>query len=225
MSLRKSGPASRVRLASSGAAIGSLALLSYVLVARPWYNRWGATDQETGRTLPGDELVPRPKRLATRAITIAAPAATVWPWLIQMGQGRGGLYSYDWLENLAGCDIHSADRIVPEFQLKVGDMMRLGPEGYPFFVVLDVQPERALLLGAGPDTPARVEGTWLFFLEPIDESHTRLVVRSRGDHEPTLFNYLMWEGLVDPINFVMERKMMFGIKERAERAAPVVALP
>jgi hypothetical protein len=218
----------RTALALSAVA-GTAAVLAgaagYWYGLRPRMLRWGATEAEARRALPGDDLVPQPKRMATRAVTIQAPAAVVWPWLIQIGQDRGGLYSYDWLENLAGCDIHSADGIVPEFALKVGDKVRLGPEGYPFFVVLEMQPERALLLGAGPAAPERVEGTWLFYLDPIDPAHTRLIVRSRGDHEPTLMNYIMWEGLVDPINFVMERKMMLGIKERAEGARPGVALP
>ncbi len=197
---------------------GVLFAAGYWFAARPWYLRWGATAAEAARALPGDEFLPVAKRLATRAITIDAPPSAVWPWLIQIGQERGGLYSYDWLENLVGCDIHSADRIVPEFTLQVGDKVRLGPEGYPFFTVIEMQPERALVLGAGPNVPAQVESTWVFYLEPLGGNATRLIVRGRGDHEPTLMNYVMWEGIVDPLNFVMERKMMFGIKERAEAA-------
>jgi hypothetical protein len=207
------------RLGGGLAAAGLLAAGVYWFAARPWYLRWGATQSETARSLPGDELVPQPKRQATRAITIAAPPSAVWPWLIQIGQERGGLYSYDWLENLAGCDIHSADRVVPEFALQAGDKVRLGPEGYPFFEVVDIQPERALLLGGGPDLPARAESTWLFYIEPAGGDSTRLIIRGRGDHTPTLMNYVMWEGIVDPLNFVMERKMLFGIKERAEALA------
>jgi hypothetical protein len=198
------------------AAAGLMAAAGYWFAARPWYLRWGATDAEVARPLPGDELLPNVKRAYTRALTINAPPSAVWPWLIQIGQERGGLYSYDWLENLAGCDIHSADRIVPEFALQVGDKVRLGPEGYPFFEVVELQAERALVLAGGPAVPAQVESTWLFFIEPLGDNATRLLVRGRGDHEPTLFNYVMWEGLVDPINFFMERKMMYGIKERAE---------
>jgi hypothetical protein len=85
--------------------------IAYWFGLRPWHIRWGATDDELARPLPGDEIVPRPRKWSTRAITIDAPAEVVWPWLVQIGQGRGGLYSYDWLENLAGCDIHSADRV------------------------------------------------------------------------------------------------------------------
>ena len=94
--------------------VGSTLILSPVL--RPWYNRWGATEADVARSLPGDELVPAPMLGYTRAITIQAPVEQVWPWLAQMGQGRGGLYSYDRLENLAGCKIHSVDHILPELQ-------------------------------------------------------------------------------------------------------------
>ena len=89
-------------------------------------------------------LVPQPKQISTRVITIQASAADIWPWLAQIGQGRGGFYSYDWLENLIGCEIHNADRIISEFQqLAVGDKVRLGPEGYPFYTVAAVEPKGA----------------------------------------------------------------------------------
>ena len=91
--------------------------------------RWGATDAEVSLALPGDELVPRPDMTATRGVTIRATADTVWPWIAQLGQGRGGFYSYDFLENLLGCDIHSADRIVPEYQrVEIGAQVKLAPE-------------------------------------------------------------------------------------------------
>ena len=96
------------------AQVGGALVLSPLL--RPWYNRWGATSAETHLPLPGDELVPLPMLGYTRAITIQAKPEKVWPWLAQMGQGRGGLYSYDGLENVAGCDIHSVDRIIPDLQ-------------------------------------------------------------------------------------------------------------
>ena len=106
-----------------GALILLLGAALYVVVARPRINHWGATDQEHRATWPGDHLVAQPSFVWTNAITIRAPAAQVWPWLVQLGQGRGGLYSYDWLENLIGCDVHSTDRILPPFQtpLQVGD--------------------------------------------------------------------------------------------------------
>ena len=107
-------------------AVGALLLLAAVLdvvVARPRITQWGATDQEHHGSWPSDQLVARPGYVWTNAITIHAPAAEIWPWLVQLGQGRGGLYSYDWLENLVGCDVQSTDRILPQFQqpLAVGD--------------------------------------------------------------------------------------------------------
>jgi hypothetical protein len=194
---------------------------------RPWHLRWGATGAEAGCELPGDDLLEHCRMETTRAITIDAPAAAIWPWLVQMGQGRGGLYSYDWLENLVGCDIHSADRIVPELQgLRVGDTFRLGPEGYPFFNVVAINPGREIVLATGPHDHGEgsrptaqeysPESTWAFVLRPIDADRTRLIVRFRGDWEPsaglTLFNRV----LLEPIHFVMERAMMRGIKDRAE---------
>lgn len=200
-------------LALGAAALGAL----YVWVIMPWHLRWGATEAELRRELPGDNLVAQPRMGYTRAITIDAPALAVWPWLAQIGQGRGGLYSYDWLENLAGCDLHSADRIVAEWQLSAGDLVRLGPEGYPYFTVVSAEPGRALVLraaGAPPDT-----SSWSFILDPVDMATTRLIVRSRGDYTPTVLNAFMWRAMVEPLNFIMERKMLYGIKQRAERHA------
>jgi hypothetical protein len=190
---------------------------AYWLKLRPWYNRWGATDAELAQALPGDEIVRRLRTQSTRAITIAAPMSAVWPWLVQLGQGRGGLYSYDWAENLVGCDIHSADQIIPELlDLKVGDVIRLGPPGYPSFPVADIIPGRALVLGdVDPKLGAH---SWTFYLQPIDEQTTRLIVRSRGDYPSTLSNFLIWQIITEPLHFVMERKMLQGIKWRAEKA-------
>jgi hypothetical protein len=193
---------------------------------RPWMLAWGAGPDEIDAALPGDELVPQPRNRWTRAITIDAPPAAVWPWLVQIGQGRGGLYSYDWLENLAGCDIHSADRILPEYQnLQVGDPVRLVREGYPADVVLQVAqivPEAALVLCApGEREAALAQGlpylSWAFVLQPERGDRTRLVVRTRSDFRPTLPGRLANQWLLEPIQFIMERKMLLGIKARAER--------
>lgn len=204
-----------------GAGItGAAALLAYLFVIRPWHLRWGLTDDEVSRPLPGDELVPQPRQEATRALTIQAPVSEVWPWLVQLGQGRGGFYSYDWLENLVGCDIHNADRIMPEFQhLQVGDPVRLGPEGYPFYPVAAIEPERALILHAADPNISGHHESWVFYLEPINEGATRLMVRNRRDYEPSLANFLMWQVITEPAHFIMERKMLLGIKQRAEAAA------
>src|ERR1700730_4293042 len=116
--------------------------------ARGKYLRWGATDEELDGLLPGDELVSHADVTATRAVTVRARAADVWPWIAQLGQGRAGFYSYDFLENLIGCDIHSADRIVPEWQsVEIGAKVKLAPE--VALTVALVEPERALVLRGG----------------------------------------------------------------------------
>ena len=183
-------------------------------VLRPWYRQWGATQTEIDKTYLGDERVPQPNMENTRAITINTPPKQVWPWLVQMGQARGGLYSYERLENLAGCEMVNADRVLPEHQeLKVGDKVLLAPEGGPPpFEVIAVAPGRAILLG-GSSPPT----TWGFYLEPQGETATRLIIRFRQCYDPTLGNVITWRVLTDPINFVMERKMLQGIKLRAER--------
>lgn len=189
-------------------------------LSRLWYNRWGATPEEAARVLPGDEIVPAPRLSYTRAVTIDAPPAAIWPWLVQMGQGRGGLYSYDGLENLIGCEIHSADRILPEHQeLKVGDPVLFGPaeKKFPGQVVLEIQPGKTLLMCAlDPVTRQPVRSaTWLFYLEEGPDNTTRLLVRGRNAYDPGLANHIMWH-IVEAINFVMERKMLRGIKARVE---------
>ena len=144
--------------------------------------------------LPGDELVPDPGYEHTRAVTVHAPADEVWRWLAQIGQGRGGFYSYDWLENLAGCDIHSADRIHPEWQdLEVGDRVLDGaPEMNCAFVVTMVDPHRHLVLHSTEHLPpdwaerygASLDWSWAFVLEELAGDRTRSVVRSRLHLEP-----------------------------------------
>jgi hypothetical protein len=202
------------------AALLSLGL-AYWFGLRRWHIRWGATDAELSGPLPGDEIVQRPRNCSTRALSIAAPIAAVWPWIVQIGQGRGGLYSYDRLENLVGCEIHSTNRIIPELQyLEVGDIIRLGPPGYPAFPVAAMTPGRALVLGG--DDPQLGAHSWVFCLEPIDEQTTRLIVRSRGAYPLTLANVLIWRVVTEPLHFVMERKMLLGIKQRAEATAAQV---
>ncbi|HEX9422938.1 MAG TPA: hypothetical protein VF899_06820 [Pyrinomonadaceae bacterium] len=193
-----------------GAISGLAAMSAYAFLIRPWHLRWGATDEEVNMPLPGDEFVGDPKLNATHAITINAPAADVWPWLVQLGQRRGGFYSYSWLENLVGCDMHNANRIVPEWQdLKVGDEVWLHPKAPPLRV-LAIEAGRAIVL----------EKCWSFVLHPIDENTTRLIIRGRGEFNPDfkngLLNLLLWRGIFEPAHFIMERKMLLGIKQRAE---------
>jgi hypothetical protein len=201
--------------AVADAVVGGTLVLAAVLaapLARRRYGRWGATSRETVAALPGDDLVPAPLLGYTRALTIAAPPARVWPWLVQVGHGRGGLYSYDGLENLFGCRMHSADAVLPEHQdLRAGDLVRLGPEGYPGFRVHDVRPPTDLVLvGASGGTAA----TWQWSLRPLDAGRTRLVVRQRIACPPR--QRWMWR-LVEPVGFVMEHRMLRGLRRRAER--------
>ncbi len=177
--------------------------------------RWGASDEELKIALPGDELVPDADLTATRAVTVEAGVDGVWPWIAQLGQGRGGFYSYDFLENLVGLDIHSAERIVSEWQaIEVGDEVRFHPEGGMTAAV--VEPGRALVLRGGmPGTPP-FDFAWAFVMRGQPDGTTRLVVRER-------YGYLRWWAplLVEPVEFislVMSRRMLRGIKERAERA-------
>ena len=198
-------------------AVGGAVAAGFALV-RARYLRWGATDEEHNMALPGDELVPDADLTATRAVTVGAGADGVWPWIAQLGQGRGGFYSYDFLENLVGCDIHSADQIVPEWQsIDVGDEVNLHPE--VGLIAAVVEPGRALVLRGGVPmgrTPPPYDSTWAFVLRDQADGTTRLLVRERYGYARRWARLL-----VEPtelISFVMSQRMLRGIKERAERA-------
>ena len=194
----------------------------------PAMRAWGARPNDPYRPLPGDELVPDPEIRHTRAITIAAPPEAVWPWLLQLGQGRGGLYSYDWLENLAGCDIRSADSIVPELQsLAVGDIVSLRKGDQPAFLVHAIEPGHALILvardpGTGlpahadPAVPMSVDESWALVVEPDGDGATRLLARSRRRTRGAQLDRFFWS-VVEALSLPMERRMLLGIRDRAER--------
>jgi hypothetical protein len=200
-----------------GAITAAGAAAAYPLVARPRHLGWGATGRESGASLAGDELLAHADLTATRAITIRASADQVWPWIAQLGQGRGGFYSYDLLENLAGCDIHSADRIVPEWQdIAAGDEVRLAPE--LALVVASVEPGRSLVLRGGiplGNAASPYDFTWAFALEDAPDGTTRLLVRERYAYTRP------WAWLIvepaEAASFVMSQKMLRGIRVRAER--------
>lgn len=195
----------------------------YALVVRPWHLRRGSTKDEAQRSLLGDELVPNPKFVWNQAITIQAPAAEVWPWLVQIGNKRAGWYSWDGIHRLlgvAGCvddDRHSAKRIIPELQnLKVGDVIRMMPEsmGAPGYEVVLIEPERALVTFIDDENGA----SWVWVLDPIDAKTTRLITRFRQKWPPGLMGLTFWIG--DELgSLVMQPKTLSGIKERAEAAA------
>lgn len=193
--------------------------LAVAPAARARMLSWGATAEETGGSLPGDELVVAADVIATRGITVDAPAEQVWPWIAQLGQGRGGFYSYDGLENLVGLDIHSAARIVPAWQaVAVGDEVLLG-QGVALTVAA-LEPGRSLVLRGAIPIGRRAppyEFTWSFALRdlPRPGGGTRLLVRERYRYTRA------WAALiVEPVglvSLVMSRKMLLGIRERAER--------
>ena len=198
-----------------GAAGIAFSLLTPML--RPVRVRWGATDEEIVMKLPGDEFVPTPKWRYTHAVTIRAPVAEVWKWLVQMGYQRGGLYSYQWLESVIGCEMHNADKIIPEYQsLNVGDSIYIDSRVPPLPVAL-IDPLRTLVLHGKPTEDNEVNTTWGFYLFAIDAHSTRLIARSRSDYAATTAMRLTWGPLlIEPVTFVMERKMLLGIKARAE---------
>jgi hypothetical protein len=208
-------------------ALGALAAV-YATSVRRRMGHWGTQPGEDDAPLPGDDVVARPRYTCTRAVTVDAPPGDVWPWLVQIGQGRGGLYSYDWLENLAGLNMHSADRIVPELQdLAVGDEIRLVPPDSRVdlaFVVERLDPGEALVLAPGePPEEVLAKGlpyaTWAFVVRPTDGGGSRLLARFRSDFAPRPGSTLVNKYGLEPAHFVMERKMLLGIKQRAEKAA------
>jgi hypothetical protein len=195
--------------------------LVYRCVLLPRHLRWGATESEARAAMPGDEIALGSNMSSTRAVTIRASAAQIWPWLAQLGQGRGGMYSYEWLENLAGCDFLNADRILPEFQnLQVGDLIHMGPEGYPFYSVVQVEPNRALVLRPhAPKTKAPSRAAWSFLLTEQGDGTTRLISRQQMVYEPSVASFIGWKVITEPLSFVMEHKMLRTLKALAESVA------
>ena len=208
------------KLSRVGSVVAGL-LIAYVtsiLVTRPWYMRWGSSDLELAMHLTGDPLTALNGYRIDHAVTIHAPADSVWPWVVQIGQDRAGFYSYDWLERLVGDPIHNASRIVPEWQSRqVGALVRAAPRDYlggAFgnelgWRVNALVPGRAMVL----------DGWGAFVLLRLSDSTSRLIVRTRGEGEPSLLGVpLAPLGLLvfEPAHFIMERGMLLGIKSRAE---------
>lgn len=223
-----SAPWSRTRWIALGAGLFAL-IAAYAFVARPWFRLWGATLEEARAELPGDRIVTRAREgdVVTRAITIDAPADRVWPWLAQLGQDRGGFYSYELLEDLAGCRMQNADRVHPDLgKWQPGDKLWMYPpdrlDGIGHALLVEYEPGRALGFATrrvGTPASAAYDGSWSFVLRPIDATTTRLVIRGRGE-EPRSFALVVFDRLIfDPMHFVMERKMMETLKRRAEGAS------
>jgi len=196
--------------------IGVLALAAlYWFPMRRWFAHWGTTASDLTRIMPGDASAIDPSYSATMAITIDAGPEHIWPWLVQMGYRRGGLYSYDWLDRLFGyLDRPSADSILPEFQrLAVGDEIPIGRgQGFP---VTAIAPYRTLVLSGAADGVAWV---WQFGLYPLDERRTRFVSRNLVRAPRTLGSWLFMR-VIEPAAFLMTRRMLLGLKRRAEALA------
>jgi len=181
----------------------------------PFWRDWGATPEERKKALPGDEIVPHPRGGYTQAITIDKPCDQVWPWVAQVGQDLGGYYSYEFLENLVGCDIHSADRIVPEYQRTDTSRGLIMYPSAPAIPVHSIQPGKYIVYGGqmDPNTPV----SWLFYLDECSENKTRLISRWLFDFKPTFAFKIIYRGFLLPIAAVMQRKMLLGIKKQASR--------
>jgi hypothetical protein len=207
------GPAMRnrlIKIAIGGAWGAGTGVIAYPLLFRRRCLTWGATAEEVSRKLPGDELLPEADIVSTRAVTVDAPPGAVWPWLVQMGSGRGGAYTYDWIENLLGLHMHSARQILPQFQdLKVGDELPLGP-GRPAMRVEVCDPEQTLAISFA-------DGNWVWiFALFADDGRTRLISRNRIATPGAALSVRVFTMLVmEPGSLVMERKMLLGIKRRA----------
>lgn len=194
-------------------------IAGFVLVAvlvmgmmTPWMDRWGATDEEIAAVFPGDELVPEPAIFINRAVTVNANPEQIYPWLVQIGAGKGGWYSYSWLEtNLLRCPLVNADRIHPEWQdLKVGDEVKMCPGELapPAYIVAQIHPNKALVMGhqEGDDWV----DLYQFVIIPQSDGVSRLILRTR-----TMMDGPLWKA-IHPGVFIMEHGLLTGVRERAE---------
>jgi hypothetical protein len=186
-------------------------------------SHWGLDAAEAVRAFPGDDLLANPRWGWTHAVDIDGPANDVWPWVAQIGADRGGFYSFQWLENIVGCDVRNAETVHPEWAAREGDPLYLHPKMDPFRIVR-VEDGRFMLAYGAPDEAARASGqpwsaaTWLFFVEPLTPSRSRLMSRFRVDHSDDLGTALgVGPTLIEPVGFVMDRQMLLGVKERVER--------
>jgi hypothetical protein len=208
-----------LRTLAGVAAVGG-ALAAYNYKIRPWHLRWGATDEELIEFLPGDEVKPDAGVQVTHAVTIDATPATVWKWLVQIGQDRGGFYSYDWIENLFGLQVRNAEEIKPDWQtLHVGDWVRsahvdwLGGrfKNKAGWFVVRMEENHALVLRDEIE-----HGSWAFILRPVGDTKTRLIIRARSNKPENAAMKIFHYGFFEPAHFIMERKMLLTLKKRAE---------
>ncbi|HET7698234.1 MAG TPA: hypothetical protein VFK57_21140 [Vicinamibacterales bacterium] len=187
-------------------------LALYWFPVRRWMGQWGATPRDLARIMAGDVVLENPTHSATHAVTIDALPEDIWPWLVQIGSDRAGLYSYDWLDRVFGIlDRPSATRIIPEYQhLAVGDQVHLGPRAE--LTVITCETGRALVLGYRAHG---FEWVWQFGLYPLDATRTRLVTRGTERYANTAGAWLFMR-VMEPAAFIMTRRMLLGVKQRAE---------
>ncbi|HXO43581.1 MAG TPA: hypothetical protein VN999_19185 [Thermoanaerobaculia bacterium] len=204
-----------------GAALMAFALLTPFLRNRR--SHWGVDAEIAERWYPGDDLVAAPRWSWTHGVEIDAPAAEVWRWVAQLGAGRGGFYSYQWLENIAGCEVRNAETIHPEWEVRAGDQLVLHPD--VALPIVACEPGRWFVAHATTEAAPRSAGrhwmtaSWLLHLEPLGEDRCRLLSRYRADSSDDLASRLSFgPTLVEPVGFAMDRRMLLGVKERAERA-------
>jgi hypothetical protein len=215
-------------------AVGGAGLIGFHILLLPFLRgyrtRWGISEQEANVDLPGDELVRNPKLRMTWGITIDAPIEDVWPWVVQMGQGRGGFYTYQFLENIAGCQIFNADSILPEHQqIPIEAGVSLAPgmslnvalheEGHFFFLhsCMDMITMEIVDTKQDPFPEKFMNIGWGFYVQKISINQTRFLSRWLTDYDPALMNKIAVNIFLEPIGFVMGRKMLIGTKQRAER--------
>jgi hypothetical protein len=223
-----------MKVRHAGAAALALAggYTAVLVGARRWHQHWGATNEEITRPLPGDDLIGSSKLDSTHAITIQAPADRIWPWLAQMGyEDRAGTYSYDLFERSTGRNLYRVDAGIPP--LATGGTMPFYP-GAPMTVAV-ANPPHALVLWqvtsggkaidpAGPWGDNYVAWSWAFVLVPVDAAATRLLVRMRASYQPSAkWAPYMWL-LVEPAHFVMGRRQLLGLRERAEATSREASL-
>jgi hypothetical protein len=213
-----------VRAGLGGGALIIAAFLTPFL--RRARSHWGLSRELAERSYPGDELVPLPRTSFTHGVEIEVPAERAWQWVTQIGADRGGFYSYQWLENLLGCEVQNAEIVHPEWEAKVGQSLVLHPApDAPRLPIVAVERLRHVLAFAGEDPQARAAGkpwsavTWLFFVEAVGEGSCRVISRYRAACSDDVATRLAYgPTLLEPVSFVMDRRMLLGLKQRAERS-------
>jgi hypothetical protein len=205
----------------SGAVIIAGAFLTPFL--RRVRRHWGLDPATAGRTMPGDDLVAEPRWEWTHGVEVEVAVDEVWPWVAQMGADRGGFYSYQWLENLVGCRVRNTGTVHPEWAVGCGDELSLHPAMPPLPVVM-VDPGRAFVVHSGPEPDIDLardrwaDCSWAFLVEPLGECRSRVISRYRCATSDDLVTRLqLGPTLIEPVSFAMDRRMLLGIKQRAER--------